>query len=243
MQYFLETSDTIVKDVGFSHYDCLHIGWLIVIALICALNCILYRKLPQKGRAIWKKTVAALLVADELFKMVILFIGGNYEWDYLPLHLCSINIFVIGFHAFKPSKTIGNFLYTICIPGALAALLFPTWTKLPLANAMHIHSFTVHMLLILYPIVLTVTGEIQPDIKLVPKCLGLLTLMAVPIYGLNILLDTNFMFLISAGKGTPLYWFKQNWGSHLWGFPVIIAGVLVVMHVPVALYQKWKKRV
>ena len=241
MQYFLDTIDTIQEGVGFQHFGKVHIIWLCVFLVILIGNCLLFRALGEKGKNIWIKTVAVLLVADELFKMACLFIGGNYEWDYLPLHLCSINIFLIALHAWKPSDLLGNFLYTICIPGTMAALLFPSWTKLPLLNAMHLHSFTVHILLALYPVVLTVCGRIKPDVKLLPKCMGILVLMAIPIYGLNLLLDTNFMFLMLAEEGNPLYWFEQNWGNHLLGFPVIIAAVLIVMYLPVELLRKRKK--
>ena len=74
-----------------------------------------------------------------------------------------------------------------------------------------------------------------------PKCLGLLALMAIPIYGLDLLLDANFMFLMYADTGNPLYWFGENWGSHLLGFPPIIAGVMIVMYLPLELYRKLKK--
>ena len=241
MQYFLDTIDTIQEGVGFQHFGKVHIVWLCVFLVILIGNCLLFRALGEKGKNIWIKTVAVLLVGDELFKMACLFIGGNYEWDYLPLHLCSINIFLIALHAWKPSDLLGNFLYTICIPGTMAALLFPSWTKLPVLNAMHLHSFTVHILLALYPVVLTVCGRIKPDVKLLPKCMGILVLMAIPIYGLNLLLDTNFMFLMFAEEGNPLYWFEQNWGNHLLGFPVIIAAVLIVMYLPVELLRKRKK--
>ena len=170
--------------------------------------------------------------------MAILFAGGNYTWTYLPLHLCSINIFMIAWHVVKPSKLLGQFLYTICIPGALAALLFPSWASLPPNTGIHIHSFTIHILLAMYPIVLTAAGEIHPELKQMPKCMLLLVCMAVPIYGINLLLDTNFMFLMYAEPGNPLYLFQQMWGSHLLGFPVIIAGVLIVMHLPWQLLRR-----
>ena len=241
MQYFMETVDTIERGVGFSHFDSLHICWLAAFLLICAVNCVWYHKLGEGGRRRWKKLIALLLLADELFKIVILLIGGNYGWDYMPFHLCSINMFLIAFHAWKPNKLLGNFLYTICIPGTVAALLFPAWTKLPLLNAMHIHSFTVHILLALYPIVLAVNGELKPSARMIPKCLMLLLAMAAVVYGLNLLLDTNFMFLMYANKGNPLYWFEKNWGCHLWGFPVIAAGVLTAMYVPLEAFRKIRK--
>lgn len=214
---------------------------LAAFAVLAVLNCILYRKLGQKGRKIWRIVVASLLVLDEIYKQIPLFVNGLFTLGYLPLHLCSINIFVIAFHALKPTKSVGNYLYTVCIPGAMAALLFPTWNALPGANYMLIHSFTVHILLALYPIVLTVSGEIKPELKELPKALLLLTGLAAFALICNLLMDANFMFLMYADPGNPLYLFKELWGSHLLGFPVIITGVLLVMHTPWLIAKKIKK--
>lgn len=238
MEYFLDTTETIISGVGFTHYDILHILWLVLFAGVTIANIIYYRKASPEKRSQWRKIIAALLVADELFKMAGLFMGGNYQLSYLPLHLCSINIFVIAYHSFKPNRLLDSILYTVCIPGALAALLFPSWTKLPLANFMHIHSFTVHILLALYPIVLTCGKDIRPKVQDIPKCVGILLITAVPIYLINLLLDTNFMFLMEADANNPLYIFKQLFGSHLWGFPIIIAGILIVMFTPWYLYDR-----
>lgn len=242
MNYFFETTESIVEGVGFSFFGSLHLIW-IGVAVVCLLGNLLgYRRLTASGRCRWRKIIAWLLIADELFKMAILIYSGHYSFDYLPLHLCSINIFLIAFHAYKPSKILDNFLYTVCIPGALAALLFPSWSSLPVTSGMHLHSFTVHILLMLYPSVLVINGDMKPDIKHLPKSLGLLLLMAIPIYGLNLLLDTNFMFLMSADPGNPLYIFETLWGNHLLGFPVIIVGILLVMYGPIVLTTKLRKK-
>lgn len=242
MQYFLDTTETIPANLGFAHFDNVHLFWLFAFLLIVVVNCIFYRKLGETGKKRWKISVAGLLVADEVFKVVMLIIGGRYLPSYLPLHLCSINIFLIALHAFRPSKTLSGYLYTAGIPGALAAMLFPTWTSLPVSNFMHLHSFTVHILLALYPIVLATAGELNPRAKNIPQYLLLLVGMSIPIYGVNLLLDTNFMFLMSADPGNPLYLFEQMWGNHLLGFPVIIAGVLLVMFGPIEIYHKIKSR-
>lgn len=240
MQYFLDTTETIPASVGFAQFGRLHLVWLFLFVATTVANCIWYRKMGSLGRKQWKRTIAFLLLFDELFKMAMLAVGGRYTYSYLPLHLCSINIFLILLHVFRPNKTIGVFLYTVCIPGALAALLFPSWTALPLGNFMHLHSFTVHILLALYPIVLFASGELRPRAKDLPKCLALLIVMAILIYGINLLLDTNFMFLMQADPGNPLLLFEELWGNHLYGYPVIISAVLLVMFLPLELYQKFK---
>ena len=243
MEYFLETSDTISEGLGFSLFGTVHLNWLVIAAVLITANCLLYRKLKPEGRVRWNKTVALLIIGNELFKHTMLIIGGNFLPDYLPLHLCSINIFLIAIHAWRPTIMLSNFLYTVCIPGAIAALLFPSWTKLPVANFMHLHSTTIHIMLVMYPMVLSVNGVLKPSARGIPKCLGLLLVMAGVALVANLAFDTNFMFLMEAEPGNPLYVFEQFFGNHLIGFPILITAVLLVMYVPMELYRKHKNHI
>lgn len=240
MQHFWDTTETIVPGLGFEHFDSVHLSWLGVLVVAIAASAVCFGKAGVRGRDIIKRTLALSMIIMEALKISLLALTGRFLWGYLPFHLCGINIFLIIAHAWKPSKVLDNFLYLICIPGAMAALLFPNWTALPVRNIYHIHSSIVHILLVMYPAVQALNGSLDLDIKMVPKCLGLLVLMAIPTYGLNLLLGTNFMFLMRADPGNPLAIFEQMWGSHLLGFPVIIAVVVVVMYIPVVLLKKRK---
>ncbi len=238
MGYFLETTDTIEAGVGFSHYGLLHICWLVLAAATMYFVIRGYCKRDEETRARWRKNLALLIIADEIWKMFWLAIGGNYTLDYLPLHLCSINIILIAIHAWRPSKTLDNFLYLVCIPGALSALLFPSWVSLPLANFMHLHSFTVHTMLVLYPLMLTIAGDIKPEIKQFPKALLFLVILAVPIAIFNVVFDTNFMFLMFVEEGNPLMIFESLWGNHLLGYPVLLSAITLVMCIPAWIMSK-----
>ena len=97
------------------------------------------------------------------------------------------------------------------------------------------HSTSVHILLAVYPIMLFSGGEIRPSVRYMGKCFLLLLAMVVPIYCVNLLLDTNFMFLMYAPDGNPLAWFRDRFGYHWIGFPVLLAAVFSLMDVPVLL--------
>lgn len=237
MEHFWDTVDTIGEGFGFSLFGARHLASLALFAAFVAVSCTVYRKADGKRRTFIRRLFALLLIADELFKHAGLLIGGNFAWTYLPLHLCSINIFLIAVHAWRPSRVLDNFLYFICIPAAIAALLFPTWTKLPVANFMYLHSTSVHYLLACYPIMLFYAEDIRPRVRELGRCVLLLLGMAVPILGINLLLDTNFMFIMYAPAGNPLAWFEEKFGCHLIGFPVLMAGVCAVMSLPV----RWRR--
>ena len=241
MQYFLDTTGTIVDGVGFSQFGILHIVWMIVAAVTIIGVSRIYKAADNVKRAKIRIIVAGLVIFDEIWKMFFLAIGGRYTYSYLPFHLCSVNIFLIAWHAYKPNKTLDNFLYAVCIPGAMAALLFPSWTSLPIFNFMHLHSFTLHTLLVLYPVMLTYAGDVKPKVKDLPKCLGLLFAMVQIAYYINRVLGTNFMFIMEADANNPLYVFEQMWGNHLLGLPVIITAIVIVMYAPIVLKNKGKK--
>lgn len=203
MTYFWETVDTIAPGLGWPHFGPFHLAVLAVFLLLGAVLCRGYCGMDTDKRRRWRRTVALLLVADELFKDFGLLYGGNFSLDYLPLHLCSINIFLIVLHAWRRPKLLDTFLYFVCLPAACAALLFPTWAPLPPLNFMVIHSFTVHFLLALYPLALTLRGDMDPQPRAFPRCFALLAAMAVPIWFFNRAFGTNFMFLMRAGEGNP----------------------------------------
>lgn len=242
MKYLLETEETIAPGLGFSSFDTCHLLWLAAFIIFIIVSCLLYRKLGADARKKMRLGLAAALLADELLKVAVLFLGGNYLPRYLPLHLCSINIFLIAWHAVRPNKTLDNFLYTVCLPASIFPLLTPNWRVLPPTSLMHIHSFTVHILLAAYPLILLAGRDIRPNARYLPKCLGLFAVLVLIAQGANLVFDTNFMFIMECPPDTPLSWFEANLGSHLIGFPVIIALLLLVMYSP-ALVTLLKKRV
>ena len=115
VEHFWDTVDTIGEGFGFSLFGARHLVTLALYIGFAALSCKLYKAADEKKRAQLRGLFAVLLLADEAFKQIGLQIGGNFNWDYLPLHLCSINIFLIALHAWKPSRLLDNFLYFICI--------------------------------------------------------------------------------------------------------------------------------
>lgn len=238
---FLDTVETIKDGAGFSLFGATHLIWIGAFIIAAISLSLMYRSLSTKARNVMRIAVAALILLDEVWKWVFLFIGNRYEHSYLPLHLCSINVFLVALHIFKQPKVVNNFLYVICIPAGIIALLTPSWTALPPGNFMHIHSFTIHILLAIYPLMLVAGGDIKPDIKMAPKCLLLLLCMGVVVLGVNFLCDTNFMFLMRTDDISFLVLFENIFGAHQWAFPILLPIVIGIMYLPIVLINKFKK--
>ena len=244
MNNFWCTSDTIPDGLGYSHFSGLHLFWLAVLAAAVLANWLLYRKLGQKGRGIWRKTVALLLIADELFKLIPMLIFGNFQLSYLPFHLCSINIFICVINSFKRDDFTYEVLYSVCIPGASLALLMPTWTDLPFWNFMSLHSNSIHVLLVMYPLLL-LAGGFRPNFKRLPKVLLLLLCECVPIYFLNKIIGTNFFFLNGTSGNPVLKLLASVFGKEFYfiGCVPILLILWVFMYLPWFLAGRKKQKV
>ena len=241
--YFWDTEYTLPPEAqGFTHFCPGHLLWLVLTAALCLGLCRAYRRWGIGQRQACRRVIAALLIADELFKYFIAFHSGGFRASYLPLHLCSIQIFVIAADALRPSDLLREVLYAVCLPGAFFALVFPGWAYLPLWNALCIHSFTAHVLLFLYSLLL-IAGGFRPRFRRFARTLpGMLAAVAAA-YCFNQIYGTNFMFLSWAGEGNPLSWFESFLGSpgYLIGIPIIAAACWGFLYGLPALWKRHSK--
>ena len=237
---FFKTKDSIPEGLGFSTFDLTHITWLLIGVLLCVGACVLYKRLNARGQKIMLTSLGVYIFFQEMLKNVVVAAVGEFSWGYLPFHLCGINILLIFFDTIKQTRIVRNFLYYFGIPGAALALIFPNWTSQPVWNFFHLHSFTIHILIVMYPLILVTSGQVEMNIKSAFKSLILLVGFAIPVYFLNLLWDTNFMFLMRPDSGNPLEFFEKLLGSHLWGFPILLPVVIFIMYLPILIVKKRK---
>ena len=97
------------------------------------------------------------------------------------------------------------------------------------------------MFLVLYPFVLVVGGDLKPDFKSMPKCVLLLIGFAIPALILNLIFDTNFMFLMDTAGIGFLQMFADIFGAHQWAFPILLPIIMFIMSIPLLIASKIKK--
>lgn len=243
MEYFWDTAYTIPADQGFPLFGAGHLIWLFLLIILCLVLGQYYARWREEKRQRCRRVLAALLLLDEAFKLIVTTALDRFQPDFLPLHLCSINIFVILADALRPREALREELYAVCLPGASFALLFPGWAYLPIGNALCIHSFTAHILLFLYPYLL-LRGRFRPRfrrfLRVLPFCLPAVGLA----YLFNRIFGTNFMFLQYAGEGNPLSLFEIWLGrpGYLVGIPILAGLCWAVLYGVPALGQSLKNR-
>ena len=238
MSDFWKSYDITAAEFG-PGYECyplfgtVHLVELAVSALFILGMAVWYRRAGARTRRHILVGVTAALLADEAALLLGMALTGQWNWSYLPLHLCSINVFVCLYCTVTDRSWCKEELYALCAPGAAIALLCPGWLGTKAWSLINLHSVTLHGLLVLYPVLL-VAGGFRPQVRRLPAVLAFLFGSALPIYFLNKVLYTNFYFLNgpTSSPVTALFtqWFGEQW--YLLGFLPAVALVLAGMYLP-----------
>ena len=99
MEDFWKSVQTIQAERGadyraFSLFSATHWAELLGAAAVIFLCAVIYYRCREVTRHQILRAVFVLMLADEFMKQAVLLYTGQWNVTYLPLHLCSINIFV-----------------------------------------------------------------------------------------------------------------------------------------------------
>lgn len=222
---FWYTSDTVKRLMGETYhawelFGPVHLFWLFLATLGTAAVWLLYPKLDKQIKRRITLVMMILMIADELFKDIPALITGQFVWELLPFHLCSVNIFVTIIHTIRENRVTKAILTCVCIPAAFCALFMPTWTALPIWNYSHIHSETIHIMLFLFPMLLLADGY-RPEKRDAKVLAAYICGLAIVDKGINAVLGTNFLFL-THNENNPALMFLQNLTGPFYNLGIVL---------------------
>ena len=228
--------------MGFSLFGPYHIGWLILIIMTVVFVSRHFEKLDAKGRKILQRNIAWFILLFEILKIICLIFRNEFTIHYLPLELCSFAIVAIFYHAYTDNVFIGEMLYNLFLPGAIAALLFCNWTHRPIYGFLSLFSFIFHLALVMYCVMVLYAGVVKPNKKRIRSSVLFLAVIAPIIYLLNKMWDTNFMFLNVPSPGSPLVPLEIIFGNpgYIFGLACIIALLWGVLYLPWEKLRRFK---
>ncbi len=239
---FFKYWDELPEDGGFTLFGIVHIGWLVVIATVIILTVPLFRTKPRKSQIKILKILTLTSLGLECVKDIFLIVTGNMEVQYLPLEMCGLAIFIELAYAFTGADFLGEIMCIICMSGALAALLFPDWTRYPLFNIMHISSFLLHGILVAVPLLTVFSGIHTPKIRSIYKVVLFLIITVPVVYLINLWQGTNFMFLNWPSNGSPFTGAYQKWGytGYMLVYGMTVAVCIFLMYGIYKLKEKYQ---
>lgn len=237
MQFFTYETQ-LPAGVGFTLFGAAHIAWLIGIFLAVLIGTVWFLQQPAYRQRQCSVGVAVVLCLMILLEKMILAATGHLSVYSLPLHLCELSPFLYLLFTWRQWDWLGQVIYTLCLPGGVAALLFPDWTVYPQWNFMNLSSFLVHGLLVLFPILQLVSRTIHPRLQAIWKVWLFLAVVAPPIWHINRTFGTNYFFMNAGSPQSPLA-LLLAWTGPAWYLP---AYLLLVTAVMVLLLLPWTGR-
>ncbi len=229
---FLTYETALPDNVGYRLFDKTHI----VIMFLCILGITWLVLHYVKSTASVKKSLIRVIgiIPPVLTILRILYVvccGESVKYE-LPLHLCAIAGFLCFIHSIYP-ESLGQVLYSLCMPGAILAIVFPNGTNYPAFHFITIESYLFHSLIIAYVIMQLTDRVIVPNVRDSYKSVIFLSITVPIVYICNRILGTNYMFLMGPSAGSPLsgIYFSYGYVVYLVVFGIITAAVILAINI------------
>lgn len=235
--YFFTYQNALPENCGFPIFGRMHFIWLTCIAIVIFLLCRIYLRLT-KIRQLQMLNITVLLTLCCTFTQdAILTVTGHMNARMLPFHLCDLAGFFYLFlqmQALRTGRWTSLVEIALCLfmPGAVLGILFPVWNVYPPFHYMTIHGFVYHALIILYPWLLFVSGNIRPKTRHIWQPVLLLCGIVPPVYLFNKKFDSNYMFINVPPENTPLEFLADQMGNpdYLLGYAIFIFLLILTLY-------------
>ncbi len=245
-EFFWKQQDDIPAGMGYPLFGAAHLLSVGITLLLTAFVVIIFCRLEEQKQRRFLKLLPVVMLGMEVFKDGFLVSVHRFGIGYLPLHICSIGIFVFLLREWLPWRwakdVFGEISYVVIMPASIAALLFADWTVYyPVLNFMNIYSYIWHGMLILYPILLRVRGEISPSIKHIHFCLLFLCVVVPPIYLFDKQFGCNYFFVNWPIQNSPLSWMASFMGvpGYLFGYAGLTIVVILLMYLGIGIRRSY----
>lgn len=228
---FFTYETTLQRGIGFGMFRVGHFIWLAVIFAGIYLVMRWYRRADKRTqRKIEIVTAASMSVWIVIRVIYIAVLHENFLYE-LPLHLCSMAGILCAIHCVTHWEWLGQVLYSLCLPGAVLALLFPNWNFYPAIHFLTMEAFLFHMGIVLYVCMMLQSHGIVPDIKKLWKVIVFMVVVVVPIYFFDKRFNVNYMFVNRPSAGSPLVWLAGWMGDpgYLVGYAILMILCVVLM--------------
>lgn len=173
--------------------------------------------------------------------------GGVLEPGALPLHLCSILIFLVFFCAFSKHETQVSKVASLCVPvglwGGVLAILMAT-SGVNFAKPYAYQCFLYHAGLLWWALHLLLTRQVDWGLKAYLRNLkvlgGMLFLMIWVNSALSVY-DTNFWFVVRPpADGLPLLNLNNGWLCYFLTLVSIGLFAITITHLPAMMKERKK---
>jgi hypothetical integral membrane protein (TIGR02206 family) len=218
-----------------------HLTSLLAIALFGAWM-LRHKGADEATRRRGRLTLAAMLVVNELAWHAWAAYYGQWTTDrMLPLHLCTVLVWIGAYGLVTLNVTIYEFLYFMGIGGPLQGVLTPDAGEFGLPHFRAVQTLVSHGVLIIAALYLTVVEGMRPTWTSVRRVIGGTLIYMAVVTAINAALGTNYMWTMGKPPVKSLLDVLGPWPVYL--VPMILLGVVNVLLLYVPFWWMDRRRV
>lgn len=150
----------------------------------------------------------------------------------LPLHLCSVLVWLTGFMLIYRNYTLYEFSYFLGIGAAIQALLTPDAGMYGFPHFRYIQPIISHGLLVSAGIYMTVVEGFRPTWKSLARVFVITNIYMVIIYFVNSAIGSNYMMVNAKPGVISLFDVLPDWPWYLPILEVLALAIFLLLYLP-----------
>ena len=224
---------TTVPFVTFSAAHLVALGVTLAVALLVPLAARRYIDHAWQGRI--GTGLAVVMVVHEILRIAMLVaVFDRPLIGHLPLHLCGAALILGAIMLWRRNYRLYEVAYFWALGGGLAAILTPD-IPFGFPHPWFIVFFTGHSLAPLAVLYATFVYGWRPRLRSVGIALAATVAYAALIYPVNLLLGTNYLYLVHKPYQPSPIDYLGPWPWYLLGLTAITAALCLLLYLPFGL--------
>ena len=219
-----------------------HLGGLLALLI---LNLLLARAktASERTRSLLRWTLALILWTNEFAWHIWKLANGQWTvQSMLPLHICSLMVWISGIMLVTRSYRIYEFAYFLGIGGGLQALATPDLGIYGFPHFRYFQTFLSHGLIATAPIYMTVVEGFRPTWKSMLKAIFWMNVYALGIYFVNDALGSNYLMVNAKPDVPSLLDLLPDWPWYILWMEAIGLITFLMLYIPFII-KDWRTRV
>jgi hypothetical integral membrane protein (TIGR02206 family) len=224
---------------------------IIVISILILVNLsFLYlRNIKRPGfqqhfRRWFRISLAIILLANESMWHIWNLVTGQWTIQtMLPLHLCSVFVFLSAFMLLSGNYNVYEFAYFLGIGGALQPILTPDLGIYAFPHFRFFQVFLSHGGIVTAAIFMTVVEGYRPTWKSLGKTIVNMNVYMVTVGIINYLIGSNYLFIAHKPETASLIDVLGPWPWYLLALEGIGLVLFTLLYVPFAIRDFSRRRI
>lgn len=150
----------------------------------------------------------------------------------LPLHMCSVLIWLSGIMLVTKNYSIYEFVYFLGIGGALQAVLTPDVGIYNFPHYRYIQTFMSHGILIAIGVYMTVVEGFRPTWKSILRVIGISNLYMLVVFFINSAIGSNYLMINGKPPMATILDLLPAWPWYIPWLEVLGLATCLILYIP-----------